>query len=85
MTGKRGYTLERHINTRFGVSRKDDSLPGRLTDTPQDPNDPKTKVPLESLKTTYYQARGWTQDGIPTPKTLKRLGLKDFKLSPDGK
>ena len=84
MTGKRGYTLERYINTRFGVSRKDDSLPGRLTDTPQDPDDPKTKVPLEKLKTTYYQARGWTQDGIPTPRTLKRLRLNAFKLSPEG-
>lgn len=83
--GKRGYTLERHINTRFGVSRKDDSLPGRLTDTPQDPDNPKTKVPLETLKTTYYGARGWTQDGIPTRKTLKKLGLDAFALHPEGK
>ena len=83
--GKRGYTLERHINTRFGVSRKDDSLPGRLTDTPQDPENPKTKVPLETLKTTYYGARGWTQDGIPTRKTLKKLGLDAFLLRPQGK
>ena len=73
--GKRGYTLERHINTRFGIRRKDDSLPKRLTDEPQIPGDEKTKVPLEKMKTVYYRARGWTQDGVPTPKTLKKLNL----------
>lgn len=74
--GKRGYTLERYINTRLGISRKDDTLPSRLTDVPQDPNDPTTKVPLEKMKTTYYKARGWTQDGIPKEHTLKHLGIK---------
>jgi aldehyde:ferredoxin oxidoreductase len=24
----------------------------------------------------YYELRGWDQNGIPTPETLKRLGLK---------
>ena len=73
--GERGYTLERHINTRFGISRKDDSLPSRLTDVPQDPADDTTRVPLERMKNVYYQARGWSKDGIPTPHTLKKLGL----------
>lgn len=73
--GKRGYTLERHINTRFGIRRKDDSLPSRLTDEPQIKGDEKTKVPLEWMKNVYYRARGWTKDGVPTPKTLKKLGL----------
>ncbi len=73
--GKRGYTLERHINTRFGIRRKDDSLPGRLTDDPQIEGDDKTRVPLERMKNVYYDARGWTQDGVPTPRTLRRLGL----------
>lgn len=73
--GKRGYTLERHINTRFGISRKDDSLPSRLTDEPQIKGDEKTKVPLEPMKSVYYAARGWNGDGIPKPKTLKKLNL----------
>lgn len=73
--GKRGYTLERHINTRFGIRRKDDSLPARLTDVPQDPKNEKTKVPLEPMKNVYYKARGWNQDGVPIPKTLKKLNL----------
>ena len=73
--GKRGYVLERHINTRFGISRKDDVLPARLTDIPQEDGKYSRRVPLERLKTTYYRARGWDQNGIPTPKTLRKLGL----------
>jgi len=75
--GERGYTLERYVSARFGVSAKDDALPKRLTDTPQDPDDPKTKVPLEQMKKTYYKARGWDADGIPTQRTLRKLGIID--------
>ena len=75
--GERGYTLERWVDVRFGVSAKSDTLPKRLTDVPQDPNDPKTRVPLEQMKKTYYRARGWDQNGIPTRQTLKKLGLAD--------
>ena len=74
--GERGYTLERYVNCKFGISAKDDKLPGRLTDVPQDPQNPATKVPLETMKKTYYKARGWSEDGIPTQKTLKRLKIK---------
>ena len=73
--GERGYTLDRWVSTRFGVRAKDDSLPVRLTDEPQDPKDPKTRVPLDRMKKTYYRARGWDQDGVPTERTLKKLGI----------
>ena len=73
--GERGYTLDRWVSTRFGVRAKDDSLPKRLTDVAQDPKDPRTKVPLEKMKKTYYRARGWDQDGVPTERTLKKLGI----------
>ncbi|MBR0026400.1 MAG: aldehyde:ferredoxin oxidoreductase, partial [Clostridia bacterium] len=75
--GERGYNLERWLNARFGVSEKDDCLPKRLTDTPQDPNDPKTVVPLEKMKKIYYKARGWGKDGLPTERTLKKLRIID--------
>ena len=74
--GKRGYTLERYINTRFGITAKDDTLPSRLTDVPQDPRDETTKVPLERMKKVYYQARGWDQNGVPTSRTLKKLNIE---------
>ena len=74
-TGERGFNLERAVNVRFGVSAAKDSLPKRLTDVPQDPNDPRTRVPLEQMKKIYYQARGWDKNGIPTGRTLKRLKI----------
>ncbi len=74
--GERGYTMERYINCKFGVSAANDRLPKRLTDVPQDPKNPKTKVPLEAMKKTYYAARGWDKNGIPTEATLRRLKIK---------
>ena len=75
MTGERGFNLERAVNVRFGVSAAKDSLPKRLTDVPQDPNDPRTRVPLEQMKKIYDQARGWDKSGIPTCRTLKKLKI----------
>ena len=74
-TGERGFNLERAVNVRFGVSAAKDSLPKRLTDVSQDPNDPRTRVPLEQMKKICYQARGWDKSGIPTCRTLKKLKI----------
>ena len=74
--GERGYNMERYINCKFGITEADDKLPKRLTDVPQDPKNPKTKVPLEKMKKTYYAARGWDKNGIPTERTLSRLKIK---------
>ncbi|MBP3673682.1 MAG: aldehyde ferredoxin oxidoreductase family protein [Oscillospiraceae bacterium] len=73
--GERGYNLERYVNCKFGISAKNDKLPKRLTDIPQDPKDPTNRVPLEVMKKIYYQARGWDKNGIPTEKTLRRLKI----------
>ena len=74
--GERGYTMERYINCKFGITEANDKLPKRLTDVPQDPKNPKTKIPLEKMKKTYYAARGWDKNGIPTEATLRRLKIK---------
>ena len=74
--GERGYTLERSVNCRFGVSAKDDTLPKRLTDELERPGDPNSRVPLDKMKPVYYAARGWDANGIPTRSTLRRLKLK---------
>ena len=60
---------------KFGVSAKDDTLPKRLTDVPQDPSRPDTKVPVERMKKTYYKARGWSKDGVPTKAKLRQLKI----------
>lgn len=74
--GERGYTLERLCNRKFGISAKDDTLPGRLTEEAQRLDNPKSKVPLEKMKKTYYAARGWDKNGVPTETTLRKLNLK---------
>ena len=32
---------------------------------------------FEAMLDRYYQLRGWSRDGVPTPATLRRLGLED--------
>lgn len=73
--GERGYNLERMFNLRRGLTPENDSLPKRLTDELQNPDDKRTRVPLEELKVRYYKARGWSREGVPEKKTLKRIGL----------
>ncbi len=73
--GERGYTIERMFNIKMGLTKADDKLPKRLTKELQDPNDARTKVPLEEMKTAYYKLRGWNSDGIPKHNKLKRLQL----------
>jgi aldehyde:ferredoxin oxidoreductase len=36
------------------------------------------KRQLTELIRTYYEERGWSASGIPTPETLKKIGLWDF-------
>lgn len=77
--GERGYNLEREVNRRFGVNANKDALPKRLVETLQNSKEPESKVPLEKMKTIYYQARGWDADGLPTEATLKKLGLEEVQ------
>lgn len=73
--GERGFTIERLFNLREGLTAENDSLPGRLTDELQEPDDPSTRVDLETMLPVYYKVRGWDERGVPTPATLKRLKL----------
>lgn len=73
--GDYGYNAERFANIILGQKAGADKLPKRLTEELQDPNNPKTKVPLEIMKKVYYRARGW-EDGIPKYKRLHSLGMK---------
>jgi benzoyl-CoA reductase subunit BamB len=72
---KRYRTLVRAINIRRGMRRKDDKPPE---------NHWKRRFPeLEKeLLDTYYEFKGWNNEGIPTKESLDELGLdyvsKDF-------
>ena len=73
--GIRGFTLERELGRRFGVTSADDTLPARFTDEPMDAGDPGSVVPLAKLRSAYYRHRGWDADGAPRAGLLGRLGL----------
>ncbi len=74
--GERIYNLERIFNARDGFSRKDDSLPMRLLETPLPEGHSKnTTVALDPMLDEYYRLRGWTADGVPTTSTLSEVKL----------
>jgi aldehyde:ferredoxin oxidoreductase len=74
--GERIYNLERIFNARDGFSRKDDSLPMRLLETPLPEGHSKnTTVALDLMLDEYYRLRGWTADGVPTTSTLSEVKL----------
>lgn len=75
-TGERGYNLERLINIRQGLKASDDILPKRLTTELQNADDLESRVKLEKMIKDYYRLRGWDKYGVPSKKTLKRLGLE---------
>ena len=75
--GERIVNLNRLFNARFGVDRKDDCLPERLTKekAPLGPSEGEV-VELEQMLNEYYEERGWDQKtGLPLQETLERLGL----------
>jgi aldehyde:ferredoxin oxidoreductase len=77
--GERIFNLERAFNVREGFSRKDDYLPQRLRTEPLHtlgaPGEGEMVREHDKFLDRYYQLRGWTKDGIPTPEKLRELGL----------
>lgn len=73
--GERGFNIERLFNLREGFTTEDDELCRRLTEVPQDPKRPDTIVPLDKMLPQYYKVRGWDENGVPTRKKLKQLGI----------
>jgi aldehyde:ferredoxin oxidoreductase len=75
-TGERIFNLKRLYNVRLGISRKDDTLPFRsLTFKRAGKGLTPHLPPLGEMLSEYYEYRGWSEDGIPTPEKLKELGL----------
>lgn len=75
-SGERTWTIERQFNLAAGLTRADDTLPKRLLEVPAPGGTAKGKVcELDIMLPEYYQARGWTKEGVPTKATLKRLGM----------
>lgn len=83
LAGERVHALAKLINTREGLSRKDDSLPWKVMNQPITEDGlakgaVMTREELELLLDDYYQARGWKPDGCITEEKLEKLGLNEF-------
>ena len=74
---ERTIDLERMINGRFGLDRKDDRLPERfMKETVEDGPGHGTVIDLDLVLDSYYGAMGWDlADCLPTQDTLGRLDL----------
>jgi aldehyde:ferredoxin oxidoreductase len=83
--GERGFLLERLINVRDGISRKDDILPKKMTiPAKTGPRVGRAPVPHDKALDEYYRLRKWTKGGIPTEQALQEAGLEEYILFKEG-
>ena len=77
--GERIYNLERLINSGRGLKREKDTLPYRVKNEPIPDGAVKgrfcSEENLNKMLDSYYQLRGWDNQGIPTEKKLIQLGI----------
>ncbi|MCX6009919.1 MAG: aldehyde ferredoxin oxidoreductase family protein [Chloroflexi bacterium] len=78
LIGERILCLERSFNVREGFSRKDDTLPARMLTEPLKNAGPATGqvIKLDTLLDEYYDALGYSPQGIPTTEKLRQIGLE---------
>ncbi len=77
--GEAIWNLERLYNLAAGISAAEDRLPDICFQPPPDfPKDakPLTREDFAALLRDYYAARGWDEQGRPTPERLAMLGLE---------
>ncbi|HXX84715.1 MAG TPA: aldehyde ferredoxin oxidoreductase family protein [Casimicrobiaceae bacterium] len=80
VVGERIWNLEREFNIAAGFTKKDDSLPPRLTTEPAKTGPAKGLVNgLDKMLPEYYQVRGWDANGVPTKATRERLGTATLR------
>lgn len=81
LISERVYNLQRAFNAREGLDRRVDSLPPRVFDDPIPKGVSKgsriRRSEFERMLDDYYQARGWSSNGIPTKVKLLLLDLND--------
>jgi aldehyde:ferredoxin oxidoreductase len=78
--GERITTLQKVFNIREGATRKDDYPPPRVLQEPLPDGPNKGQfIPLEvydRMLDAYYEARGWSSQGIPSLEKLRDLDLE---------
>jgi aldehyde:ferredoxin oxidoreductase len=71
--GERIFNLERLMNSREGISRKDDTLPHRILTEVREDGWPS--IELDAMLDQYYKLRGWDETGYPGTSVLDELGI----------
>ncbi len=88
-TGERINNLARIYNIREGLTRADDTVPPRIMNDPIPSGVSKgsrvSKEDLDILIDGYYEARGWTPDGVPKTEKMRELGLEEYESILAGK
>jgi aldehyde:ferredoxin oxidoreductase len=90
IAGERIQTLAKLINTREGLTRKDDTLPWKVMNQPITDDGPAkgavvTATELKLLLDDYYHARNWNERGLPSAFHLKELGLENYTSLVEGR
>ncbi|MEE9247067.1 MAG: aldehyde ferredoxin oxidoreductase C-terminal domain-containing protein, partial [Dehalococcoidia bacterium] len=74
--GERIHNLERVWNLKAGITGADDTLPKRLLKTGISAGPAEGRVNrLDVMLPEYYEARGWSSDGVPSAEKLAELGI----------
>jgi len=75
-TGERIFTLQRQVDIKYGVTKKDDILPKRIFEpAKKGARAGKAPMPFKPALDRYYKIRGWDEQGIPKKEKLEELGL----------
>jgi aldehyde:ferredoxin oxidoreductase len=78
--GVRIVDLERLINMQEGITRDDDTLPGRYFDDPMSQGRSAghriDRDQFEKMLDRYYTLRGWTKDGLVPEKRVREITLE---------
>ncbi|MGE3914012.1 MAG: aldehyde ferredoxin oxidoreductase family protein, partial [Chloroflexota bacterium] len=80
--GRRTATIARMFNLREGLDSSTDVLPKRFYEEFRN-NNSATGKPMDREATLaalkwHYKRNGWDENGVPTPETLKELGLEEY-------
>ncbi len=77
--GERIWNTKRMLNNNLGLTKEDDRLSHHLSKPLKEGGSAGFKLPLATLLESYYHERGWdATTGLPSKRTLSRLGLNEY-------
>ncbi len=86
--GERAYNLARAFTVRESGGAPDDRLPEKLSRSlagGASRGQVITEAELRTALAEYYRLRGWSENGTPTQRKLKDLGIEDVAQKPGAK